>query len=88
VLEEQPRRNRCSGDEMSSATVNAERRLRKRVSACAYNPLPQEIADIDTLLRMLDILRAHENGMTRMALALGRQQAPRPKRPSEYRKER
>jgi hypothetical protein len=69
---------------VSSATMNAERRLRKRVSACTYNPLPQEIADIDALLRMLDILRAHESGMTRMALAFGRQQAAR----TPYRKER
>lgn len=55
---------------MSSATVNAERRLRRRVKSCTYSPRPQEIADIETLLGMIDLLRAQQDGMMRMAHAL------------------
>jgi hypothetical protein len=55
---------------MSSKEVNAERRLRRRVMACTYRPVPQEIADIETLLLMLDLSRARRDGMTRMVHAI------------------
>lgn len=59
---------------MSSATINAERRLRRRVSVCD-TPHPREISDIVVLLRMIDGYRAREIGM----LAIAQAQSPTPK---------
>lgn len=41
---------------MAAEIEKAKRRLRKRIAACAYTPLPPELADIELLLTELESL--------------------------------